>query len=654
MALIGSSNRKSSWKQRQALEGDEEARALIHDRYNPDDPLKRGLERQWATNISFIAGYQYNRVNEFGQTSPPPSPQRFRVRDQRNFCRAHHNRTVAFNASFRPEFKVRPNSEESDDQLAAEMNALILQHYWRKLRMARRLYDHAHWKSATGNAFFEVMWDTAAGDQFVAQVPDSMGNARDTLLFEGDLRIEIHKPFEITADPLAMDPEDLEWILITKLLPIEWAARHYPDRMDEIEEGSYGSYLADKFHERLVAGLLGTQGYYAGYDMGSLSRYEWCLVHKYYQRSTPEYPYGRLIVMVNDLIAHNDRNPHPKGKLPVVWSRGDMVPGRLWGQSEIDNLVDPQRNYNRLVSGKMSHILSTCYAKVLEPVMAHMADTAFITEYGEKLKYHGNQPPTYLSPPAIPKESDEEMQRIKGDMDDITSSYATSRGKYTGKLSGTAMTHLIEQDLKSAEPSINLSAEDLGLLGCHMLEFLQAYANDERLIKVLGKNKLFQTKLFRGQDIAGNTDVYIEVNSMMPKSKTLAIEELSVLGNLGILNPQSPGDRALIWEMLQREVDEPMLLDKNLHRRAALLENHMLSLGMPIPPAQPYEDHDLHVKMHTEEMIQDHVKANPPLLQLYRMHLQTHLDIVYPQQGRGLVAQTPGQIGPGQESETAE
>lgn len=641
--LLPSGTSKTGWRRRRDLTGDEEAKALIEERYQPHDPLKRGLQRQWATNISFLAGYQYHRVNELGQATPPPSPQRFRVRDQRNLIRAYHDRRVAHFSGFIPEFKVRPNSEEADDQLAAESNGAILKHYWRKTRMNVRLHDHAHWRGATGNAFVEVMWDPTAGDQFVAEMADSLGTMKETLIAEGDLRLELHSPFEITADPIAKHPEDLEWILITKLLPMEWAERHYPDRIDEIEMGTSSGYVGDTYNERLVAGLLGPQGYYSSIEVGSLANGEWCVMHKLYQRNTPQHPSGRLVVAVNDVIVHNDANPHPKHMIPVVWSRDLVIPGRLWGQSEIDNQIDPQRNYNRLVSGRLSHILATCYAKILEPAVAGLSDSTFITEYGEKIRYYGNQVPTYLEPPQMPRDTDAEMAQIKSDLDDISSSYATSRGKYTGKLSGTAMVHLIEQDQKSIEPAIALFAEEISSLGCHMLEYLQAYASDERIIKVLGKNRIFQTQAFRGQDIRGNTDVYIEVDSMMPKSKTMALEELHALGNLGILNPQDPRDRSLIWSMLQREVDEPLIQDKNLDRRGAMLENHLMSMGIPIPPAMAYEDQDIHVSMHTNEMKQEAVKNDPAKFQLYKQHLDTHLEIVYPQQGRGLVAQTPGQ-----------
>lgn len=633
-----------SWRKRKELDGPEEARALVQQRFGPsEDPIRQGLHRQWATNIAFLAGFQHHAWDMHARALvPPPSPVKFRPREVRNLIRPYHERRVSYYSSFRPRFRVRPNSSDPEDQLAADSNTKILDHYWTKSRTSSKGQLHAHWLGSTGNAFYKIWWNAQSGASWTDIQSDEEGMPHEERFYEGDVEIEVVSPFQMCFDPMANDRSQLEWCIQSALVPMEWVDRHFPDQVDEV---SGGVDEGDRnWYEAMISGLWGPQGYSTAYDIGSFRRDEWAFRQEYWQVPTPEFPHGRYVLLCNNKVMGDPQgpNPTPDGQLPYVWSQDLVVPGRVWAQSIIDNLIQPQRNYNRIVSGYIGHILTTAYAKIIEPYAAGLDNAAFITEYGEKLRYSGNMPPGYLIPPPLPAESDTEMNRIKQDFDLISSSFGAARGQYQGKLSGTAISLLIEQDLKSKEPAIDRLAEDLGHVGELILQILQKNVTEPRTIKILGKNRSYEAREFMGQDIRNGTDVYIEVDSMMPKSKTLAMEELRALAPLGIINPMDPRDKIKVWEMLQRESDETLIQDKNLDRRYALIENRYMLQGMGLGPAQSFEDHDVHVLVHTEAMKGDDFRQMPPnVIKLFMQHLQSHYDIVYPQQGAGIQVGAP-------------
>ena len=647
--LDGRWRRKRKHREVKMTRADQEALSLIENRYNPFETVKYGLEKQWLLNISFLTGYQYHVWSEYhrGLVFQRRAPQ-WRIREVRNFIRPYVDRRTAYLSSFRPRFRVRPNSSDNQDRRASEANEKIIDSYWDLLEMGEKMQEVMNWVGSTGNGFLKIQWDAASGESWtdVSVNPETgrpefdkeTGETLMDLYYEGDLAVEVVSPFQIYVDPLAQRPSDLQWIIQTTRRPMEWVEKHFPEKAHLVPVDFGQGYGDEKRHnERVILNLVGPGGYYSGLDAATLGRGEWVTVRELWQVPSREYPKGRLIIEAGGVVLENKDNPTPGGQLPFVWFRDLIVPGRVWGQSVADNMITPQRNYNRLVSSYLEHIVMTARAKILEPALSGLPDTAFITEVGERLKYNGPQAPAYLVPPPLPAESDTEMMRIKQDLDLISSSYGAARGQYQGKLSGTAINLLVEQDLKSKEPILARVSASLEKFGKIALSILQQEVTEERVVKVIGKQRQFDISHFTGQDILNNTDVIIEVDSIMPKSKTLALQEIQILGQVGLLNPNDPTDRARAYAMLQYEDDQIVLQDKNVDRREAEIENDLMANGQLVPPKY-YENHDVHVALHVQFMKSDEFKSLPEGVQaVFNKHLQAHHEFVYPQGGKGLV-----------------
>ncbi len=328
---------------------------------------------------------------------------------------------------------------------------------------------------------------------------------------------------------------------------------------------------------------------------------------------------------------------------PYVAVRKMLVPGSYWGQSEMDNMVSPQKNLNRLVSKKLEHIyLFGQYLKVLFPTDAGIPESSFVATMGEVVEYDGQIPPTYMVPPNLPGESDEAQMQIHRDMDMITSTYGPERGQFQGKLSGTAINLLVEAGFKAKEPLMLRIVDALEVWGTKVLELVQNYMEDSRVIKVTGRAHQDEVMYFRGADVRGQTDLRVEVDSVMPKSRVMVIEELTRLAQAGIFNPMDPKDRAYALAAMDRDDAEDVIDLKRLWERNAHKEHLLWLQGGTLSPPEPYEDNDVMAVAHETFMASDEFKNQPPERQEeFKQHYYMHIQAAMPIAG-STVPQQPG------------
>lgn len=618
-------------------ESEREALQTLNNHWRPDDPIRRHYEQQWLTNIAFLIGFQYlvwdpvQRQLIYAQTPTL----RWRARAVHNLIRPYVELEVGTVGVFEPGWRGIPQNNDPENVDAAEANQDILKHYWRVLEMTQRKYDMLYWVKTTGNAFIYVGWDSQAGS--LIEQPNQMqfqGRSIQTMdnLHEGDLESTIESPFTIYWDNAAPTIDDVQWMIRARARPIEWVELHYPDKANFVPLGVQHDSIVNR--QRWVLDLAGPSAAFAGNETTDTKK-DWVLVREFFQKPSFDFPNGRYIIDGNGVILEEPKdNPTPKGKLPFIWCRDALVPGRLAGQCNVDNLLSMQRSYNRFVSKKEEHIVLTANAKILEHATNELNTSSFTTEIGEIVKWHGMQAPSYMVPPPMPPETDTEMNRLKQDFDLVTSQYGPARGQYPGKISGKAINYLQEANIQNKTPMLERLTLSLERWGELVLQTAQKYVIEPRLIRIMGRDKKWNVKSFVGQDIGGNTEVSIDIDTMVPKSRNMALEFVAQLTQLGWLSPMNPKDHARVWKALAMESDAPVMEDARLDVRNARNENKSIMMGVPVQPAWYGEDHDVHMMMHTQQAKSDDFKDAPPPIQKMLMdHMQTHLDIVSPKAG---------------------
>ena len=70
-----------------------------------------------------------------------------------------------------------------------------------------------------------------------------------------------------------------------------------------------------------------------------------------------KYPNGRMIVVIDDLLAFDGENPYFDGKHPYARLIDYQVPNEFWGIGEVEQLKSPQKMINRLLSFMMDTVV---------------------------------------------------------------------------------------------------------------------------------------------------------------------------------------------------------------------------------------------------------------------------------------------------------
>jgi len=618
-------------------EDEQEGLRALEERWKPDEPLRLAYERQWSLNIAFLIGYHYVRWDSASrQIVYQQTPTlRWRARSVHNFCRPYVENEVATSGAFNPGFRVRPKNSDPENFNKAEANQDVVSHYWDKCKMRLKRYDLLYWVKVCGIGWMKLGWDGMAGGATHSE--PEMVNVRGKPVrvvhteYEGDISSSIESPFTVYYDLNATCIEDMRWVIHARARPIEWVEQHFPKMADHVPLGIEKDVIS---RQRWVIDMAGPSNALGAQQLVD-SRKNWVLVRELFEAPSIDFPNGRYVIDGNGVVLEPPKdNPNPDGELGFVPVRDMLVPGRIAGQCNLDNLIEMQRSYNRKVSKKEEHIVLTANAKVLFHAMADIPQTAMSTEIGEIIPWHGQAAPSYLIPPPMPPETDTELNRARQDMDFVTRSFGPGRGQYPGKVSGKMVSHLIEQEDRNKTPMTERLAENFGEWGTLVLKIAQKYVVEPRLIHILGRNKQWSAKDFVGQDIDGNTECSVDVESMFPKSRTMAMELIGPLTQLGWLSPMNKADRARVFKSLAMEDDAPLIEDANLDLRCARNENRLLMMGQMVPPAQYWEDQDIHMLIHAECAKGDEFKnANPILQDMLKAHMQSHIALAMPRVG---------------------
>lgn len=621
---------------------DNEANSVIEERWLPYFTGRARLERNWSLNKSFILGNHWHQWNARTWSLQSPSEKsRWKIREVRNFCRPWQERTIAQMTDFEPRWGCHPATNDIEDEKSARLSGKICQGYWRKLDMSELIQMWAWWATCTGTGYLKAQWNAYGGKSFVGPqiverrpgqykiVRGSDGMPVEETYYEGDIEVSCPSPFTVFQDPLATEEQDVLWMMEVTRRPLNWIDRYFPDKAPFVRPDN--SVVEPKYRSRGLFyenGLFGT-----GHDTATTK--DWTTYYEYYEKPSPLYPRGRLIIRAGNVILVNGDNPTPDHGFPYIKLKRLIVGDSIYGDTELSDLRTVNRNYNRLVSKRLEHsYLLGSNAKVLVNSMTNLPESQFISTIGEVIKYSGPTPPTYLEPPALSPETQQEMNRAASDFDAVGNTYGPERGQYQGKLSGTALQLLVEQAFKGKKPGTIRMRNALVKWGRLILKLVQQNVDEERMIAISGRASQSDVVAFTGADIADQTDLFIELDSLLPKSRALALQDIQVMAQVGIMNPaMDPKDRADALAMIDKESSDEVIEDRNLETRWAKEEGQMLMRGEQIDP-KPYENHDVHVMQHRYDLISDQFRNLPPELQQpLLMHYQGHLEMAMPKPG---------------------
>lgn len=496
-----------------------ELASWVKSQYDKHKAARLQYERQWQLNYAFFKGRQNvafragiaGSINS-GLVVPKAPPHR--VRHITNRVKPIIRTELARLISNKPNASVVPSSISDEDLFAAQAGEQLWESIYYQKQLHKIYTRAAFWVCITGTGFIKDWWDTSA----VVQVSDSIA-------YKGDIQFGAVTPFHvIIPDLMEEEIESQPWVINVYTKPVEWANTFFQE-----------SFAADTVAATEIMG----ESFFK--TQSSDSKPDSVLIMEMWLKpgSHRLFPAGGMVTCVNGKVKvfFNEGLPFKHGEYP--FTKFSHIPtGEFYADSVINDLIDPQREYNRTRSQVIEAKNRMAKPQLIAP-QGSVNAASITTQPGQVIFYkHGMNPPQPLPLQPLPSYVLQELERTIGDMEDISSQHQISRGQApNGVTAATAISYLQERDdspLTSTYQSIEFGWEKLAK---HTLSHVNQFWDTERIVSGTGIEGTFDAITLKGSQIASGLDIRVEAGSALPVSKAAKQAFLMDMMKMGFIDP---------------------------------------------------------------------------------------------------------------------
>lgn len=504
------------------LKKDKELKALaswVKEQYDKAKSARLVFERQWQLNYAFYKGRQnvvfvpsITGYSTSSLTVPKAPPHR--VRHTTNRIKPIIRTELARLISNKPNASVVPASSEDRDLFAAQAGEQLWESIYFSKQLHRTFTRAAFWVCITGNGFVKDWWDNSA------LVP-----AGENGYYEGDIQYGAVSPFHILVPDLTEEElESQPWVINVYTKPVEWA----------------NNFFKKSFNPDVVAAteIMG-EGFFK--TQNGQSKPDSVLVMEMWLKPGfhKMFPAGGMVTCVNGevVILFNQGAIFNHGEYP--FTKFNHIPtGEFYADSVINDLIEPQREFNRTRSQVIEAKNRMAKPQLLAP-QGSIDPEKITTQPGQVILYRpGFNPPSPLPLQPIPSYVLQELDRTISDMEDISSQHQISRGQApNGVTAATAISYLQERDdspLTSTYQSIEAGWEKIAK---HTLSHVNQFWDIARVVSGTGVDGIYDAITLKGSEIASGLDIRMEAGSALPISKAAKQAFLMDAMKMGFVDP---------------------------------------------------------------------------------------------------------------------
>lgn len=573
------------------------------------------IERVWYTNLAMFRGRQNIAVistpvtgSGFRLLTPPAPP--WRVRLVINKIRGIIRREIAKCTAQKPSFMVAPATNEDEDYYAAKAATQILDSIFDDYGIAETNLRRQWWGSICGTSFLKCYWDKNKTAKEKGPADPYTGQPTD---LKGDLCIENLIPFFLFVPDL-MEPDINNQPFVF----------HVYTKSKSWLEAYYGKQVVTKMTVKSTENNLLDEAFFDVVGLRKPVEDQFlCMEIWIKPYGHKMFPKGGMVTIVGDqLIQVIEEYPYSHGEYPFIKFQ-HIESGQFYGTSVIEDLIPLQRELNRTRSQIVEAKNLMAKPKILYP-KGSIDPTKITSEPGQGIPYEpGLGEPRPLPMQGLPAYVENEVERINQDMDDISGQHEVSRGNTPSQVTAaTAISYLQEQDDTILSEVIQHIEYGMECLGRHILCYVIDYWDQDRLIKVAGKDESFSVTFLKGSALRGNKDVRVEAGSALPHSKAAKQAFLMDLFKMGVF-AQNPSEFLRILDL--RGIDK-IIDDYKTDIQQAQRENIKMSYGAQIM-INDFDNHQLHLEQHDKysrtqeyEMLDEQTRNN--FIMHRRMHQQ--------------------------------
>lgn len=533
------------------------------------------FERQWYLNLAFYMGRHYVSPMDvpghgFRLTVPKAPPWRMRL--VINLVRKAVRKECAKLTSSKPIPTVVPATNEDEDQSAAVVSEAMIKAKFANAEFEREYRQWIWWGVVTGTSFMKSYYDASEPDYDAMKLPDKP-------------RMPDGQPFPDNIIKLVDGLEDflntpvpaMGKICFEKVTPFHL---YVPDLLcDDIQKQPYiihmmtrtPEWVENKFGFKPNADARSSNTILDASSIiakGSEDLLDAVLVKEVWIKpnGSKHFPQGGMVTIINGkAVQLVDKWPVPFQHYPFYKYDG-LPTGGFYSDSVVVDLIPLNKEYNRTRS-QIIEIKNTMGKPKIMYQEGSINPRKISSEPGQAIPYRaGYNPPVEMRGSEVPSAFWNEVAQLRTEFDDISGQHDISNGQTpSGVTSGTAIAYLEEQDstqLSYQVASIEYCCE---LMGAHYLQYISKYWNEDRVIRVAGRNNTFESIHWKKSALAGNTDVRVQTGSALPVSKAAKQALITEMMQNGFLAPEV-GLEILDFGMFERAMEEYLIDKKQANR----------------------------------------------------------------------------------------
>lgn len=581
---------------------------------------RANVERQWQLNLCFYRGKHNVAVRgrsaisgAAGTLYVPPAPY-YRTRLVINRVRTTIRSEMSKLTSQKPTAYILPATSDDDDLFAAQAGEQIWESMYKGKKVPAVFRRALFWNQVCGNAYIRCTW---AGDEV-----DYESN------LQGDIKYEAVTPFHLFVPDLT--EEDLEaqpYIIYAQLHTSDWVEMHYPNAVVQKKADQQSEILDNAWLD-----ILGTQT--SENQKGVLCLEVWIKPNR-----VKLLPQGGMFLVVGESVVEylpgTEESPWPFQHKMYPFAKLSHIPsGKFYTDSSLVDLIPLQKEYNRTRSqiienkNKMSKLQLLAEKGSVDP-------SKITTEPGQVIEYNmGYQKPEPMPIQGLPTYVLEELDRILSDIADISGQHEVSKGQVPpGVTAATAINYLQEQDDSILSYTFTALEEAFEKVAFMTLSYVQQFWDVPRTVKVTGTDEYFDSMMFKGSDLGGNTDIKIESGSALPLSKSAKQAFIMDLMKMGFIDPMTGlevmemGGMAKIYESVQTDVRQAQRENLKMAKIDDAAFQQFAEAGQEglVVPVNSWDNHQIHIGTHDKyrkgqsfDQLPDGAK------QAFEMHVQMH------------------------------
>ncbi len=592
----------------------------VNRKFNAWRQDRRPHELQWFINAANRRGQQtsevepvWSRIRSIDDIDEPLRQRRPSVNRLQAKCRARHAKF----AKARPRPLVVPFSADRQDRQDAKMSERALDYFWERNHLEEAYTDALLWAGDCGKSFWWFHWDNSAIVPVQHEDPLSgeLGIVDEQL---GDIKVEVGNAFEIlVAEPkisrLSKQPE----IMRVKVRDVEELRKRYPKFKDQIHGDSTHTQYFE--FERQMASLA-TRPLGSLASMGSTSTnkdddkkpgLDKALVKELFTAPNATYPKGRYLVVIGDtIVKQQDELPFGfydlNNPFPCVEFQDIPQIGQFWTTTFIEQLIPIQRAYNNLRAQLEEQIDMNIHPKWLVPKQAQIPDSAFTNATAEVVEWNyipGMPEPHAIVPGNIAADAWRFASLLKEELDDVSQIQPPSEGKVASAKSGF-QTNLLQEATDAVHApdarGFELAIQDAAI---KLRRMMKLGYTQERVMTFSGRNSAPEVFTFSNSQIDEHAAIKVQVGSAISGLKATHIQQVLDLWQAGLLgDPMDPNVKRRTLSSLDMHGLEEAQDKANIDEEQAKTETMDVLKGKEIPVPQFYENHQVHIDIHTDEL----------------------------------------------------